>query len=477
MGRVSDREQDLQATRVVIIGGGPGGYEAALVARRLGADVTIVERSGLGGSAVLTDVVPSKTLIATAEWMTIADRAPELGIRTTGEPVGDAARHRIDMAAVNTRVHSLAAAQSADIRARLEREGVRVLLGHGRLDGPTRVLVTTQEDEVELPADVVLVATGATPRELPEAAPDGERILTWTQLYGLRSLPERLIVVGSGVTGAEFAGAYVSLGADVVLVSSRDRVLPGEDADAAELLEGIFTERGMTVLSRSRATGARRTADGVEVTLQDGRVLEGSHVLMAVGSVPSTQGVGLEEAGVRLTPSGHVHVDKVSRTSVRGIYAAGDCTGVLPLASVAATQGRTAMAHALGDAVSPMRLSGVAANIFTAPEIATVGASEVQLAEQGVPYAVDILPLARNPRAKMLGVRHGFVKIFAHATSGQVLGAVVVGPRASESIFPLALAVTHRLTVDQVADIATVYPSMSGTIAEVARMLHRSAEE
>ncbi len=476
---VRDAPDDPAAGHVVVVGGGPGGYEAALVARRLGARVTVVERSGLGGSAVLTDVVPSKTLIATAEWMTIADRAPELGIRldalADGMPPGSTAalRHRIDLRAVNARVRDLAGAQSADIRARLSREGVDVVAGTGRLVEPGTVEVERGDGRQEtLAADVVLVATGATPRVLPDARPDGERILTWTQMYDLDELPERLVVVGSGVTGAEFAGAYTSLGADVVLVSSRDRVLPGEDADAAELIERIFRQRGMTVMSRSRASSARRTADGVVVTLEDGRTVEGSHVLFAVGSVPTTRGIGLEEVGVRLTPSGHVEVDKVSRTNVRGVYAAGDCTGVLPLASVAATQGRIAMSHALGDAVRPLSLRGISANIFTAPEIATVGLSESRLQETGTHYRTSTLPLSRNPRAKMLGVRDGFVKIFAHAGTGTILGAVVVGPRASESIFPLTLAVTHRLTADEVAEASTVYPSMSGTIGEVARMLH-----
>ncbi|MBD7949140.1 MAG: NAD(P)H-quinone dehydrogenase [Oerskovia sp.] len=478
MAPVTNENPDLQASRIVILGGGPGGYEAALVARRLGADVTVVERQGLGGAAVLTDVVPSKTLIATADWMTIADRAADLGIRLPVDTAKAAhpamRRHMVDLDAVNTRVMALAAAQSADIHARLEREGVRVLIGEGRLEGPSRVQVTLQEDaaEVSVDADVILLALGATPRVLPTAIPDGERILTWTQLYNLKELPERLIVVGSGVTGAEFAGAYNALGSDVVLVSSRDRVLPGEDADAAELIEGVFRSRGMTVMSRTRAEAAVRTDEGVEVTLADGRVVKGSHVLLAVGSIPSTAGIGLEEAGVRLTPSGHVQVDKVSRTSVRGIYAAGDCTGILPLASVAAMQGRVAMSHALGDAVSPIKLRTVAANIFTAPEIATVGYSEEKLKEQGSKYVTTTLPLARNPRAKMLGMRDGFVKLFAHPEASVVLGGVVVAPRASELIFPITLAVAHRLTVDDVAEAFTVYPSLSGSIAEVARMLH-----
>ena len=458
-------------TRVVVIGGGPGGYEAALVAARAGARVTLVERHGLGGAAVLTDVVPSKTLIATAEWMTIAARAPELGIRSVGDR-DEPGPFAVDLGRVNERVRDLAAAQSRDIRARLESIGVAVVAGRARLAGPHAVVVTPVEgDEHTLDADAVLLATGATPRVLPDAVPDGERILDWTQVYGLAALPGRLVVVGSGVTGAEFAGAFGALGCDVVLVSSRDRVLPGEDPDAADVIEEVFGSRGMTVLSRSRASAVSRSGDGVAVTLEDGRVVEGSHCLLAVGSVPSTAGLGLEEAGVRLTGSGHVDVDRVSRTSAPGVYAAGDCTGVLPLASVAAMQGRIAMAHALGGAVTPLDLRTVAANVFTAPEIASVGASQRSLEEAGTRYVTSRLELARNPRAKMLGMRDGFVKLFAHATTGIVLGGTVVAPRAGELIFPVTLAVAQRLTADDVAHAFTVYPSLSGSIAEVARLL------
>jgi dihydrolipoamide dehydrogenase len=320
---------------------------------------------------------------------------------------------------------------------------------------------------------VVLVATGAHPRVLPDAMPDGERILTWTQLYGLTDLPERLVVVGSGVTGAEFASAYDALGADVVLVSSRDRVLPGEDADAAEVIEEVFGRRGMTVMSRSRASSVKRNGDGVVVTLSDGRTVEGSHCLMAVGSIPNTSGMGLDESGVRLSDSGHIEVDKVSRTSARGVYAAGDCTGVLPLASVAAMQGRIAMWHALGDAVAPLELRTVSATIFTAPEIATVGWTQAQIESGEAQGEMVKLPLAGNPRAKMQGIHDGFVKLFCRTGSGTVIGGVVVAPRASELIFPVTLAVEHRLTVDQVAHAFTVYPSLSGSIAESARRLHR----
>ncbi len=322
----------------------------------------------------------------------------------------------------------------------------------------------------------MLVATGARPRVLDSAVPDGERILTWQQIYALTDLPEHLVVIGSGVTGAELAHAYLGLGCEVTLVSSRDRVLPGKDADAANVLEDVFRRRGMTVLNRTRAEAVRREGDGVVVTLTDGREVTASHALLAVGSLPNTQDLGLEEAGVTLAESGHVVVDRVSRSSVPGIYAAGDCTGVLPLASVAAMQGRIAIAHALGDAVAPLSLGRVSSNIFTDPEIATVGISQSDIDEGRVDARTVMLPLTKNPRAKMQNVRDGFVKIFARRGSDTILGGVVVAPRASELIFPIALAVATRLNVDQFASTFTVYPSMSGSIAEAARQLHSVAD-
>jgi dihydrolipoamide dehydrogenase len=460
-------------TSVVIVGGGPGGYEAALVAAHLGAEVTVVDRDGVGGAAVLTDCVPSKTLISTADFMSQFETASDLGVHLEDDEGDEVADSVAQLPAVNKRIRALAAAQSRDIAGRLATDGVTILDGTGRLASASQVEVAHADGSTStLDADVVLLATGATPRVMPSAQPDGERILTWQQIYELKDLPEHLVVVGSGVTGAELAQAYLGLGSRVTLVSSRDRVLPGEDADAATVIEDVFRKRGMEVLGRSRMESVTRTDTGVVVKLVDGREVEGSHALLAVGSVPQTSGLGLEEAGVRLAESGHIQVDRVSRTSVRGVYAAGDCTGVLPLASVAAMQGRIAMAHALGDAVAPLNLHSVSANIFTDPEIATVGYSQKDVDEGTVDATAVMLPLATNPRAKMQGITDGFVKLFARRGVGTVVGGVVVAPRASELIYPVTLAVQHSLTVDQLAGTFTVYPSLSGSIAEAARQLH-----
>lgn len=465
-----------RVTTVVIIGGGPGGYEAALVGRQLGAEVTVIHRDGLGGSAVLTDCVPSKALVATANVITAAASSAALGVRINGQ-LPDPSLIGVDLAEVNQRIRHLATAQSDDISGRLEREGIRLARGTGSVDAAGRASVRYPDGTEELLSpDVILIATGARPRVLPESLPDGERILTWEQVYDLPAVPERLIVIGSGVTGAEFAGAYHALGGGVVLISSRDRVLPGEDPDAARVLEEVYGRRGLEVLSRSRAVGARLTDDGVEVTLSTGAVVTGSHVLMAVGSLPNTDDLGLADAGIHTDDRGFISVDRVSRTSRRGVYAAGDCTGVLMLASVAAMQGRIAMWHALGDAVTPLDLATVSSTVFTDPEIATVGLTQADLDAGRFRGDVVTVPLAPNARAKMEDHTDGFVKLFCRRGSRIVAGGVIVSPHASELIHPLTIAVEQRLTVDQLASTFTVYPSLSGSIAEAARRLHIAAE-
>ncbi|MEV4713606.1 NAD(P)H-quinone dehydrogenase [Micromonospora sp. NPDC049374] len=460
-------------SRIVIIGGGPAGYEAALVAAQLDADVTVVEAEGAGGACVLSDCVPSKTFIASSEVVTGYRDTEVFGVHSDGlEAV------TVDAQAVNDRVKRLALAQSADIHAKLVKAGVTFVSGHARLGEDTlghthRVIVTPDGEEAAyaIDASTVLIATGATPRQLPTALPDGERILTWRQVYDLPELPEHLIVVGSGVTGAEFASAYLAMGVEVTLVSSRDRVMPHEDADAAQAIERVFRTRGMSILNNSRAEGVRRTGDGVEVELSDGRTVSGSHALIAVGSIPNTAELGLAEYGVELARGGYVTVDRVSRTNVPGIYAAGDCTGVLPLASVAAMQGRIAMWHALGEAVRPLRLRTVSANVFTDPELATVGVSQDEVDAGKVPARQVMLSLGGNARAKMDEIPDGFVKLFCRPASGQVIGGVVVAPKASELIMPITLAVENNLTVNELAQTITIYPSLSGSVTEAGRQL------
>ncbi|MCS4489520.1 NAD(P)H-quinone dehydrogenase [Corynebacterium sp. ES2794-CONJ1] len=458
--------------RIIIIGGGPAGYEAALTGAKYGAQITLVEEQGLGGSAVITDCVPSKSFIAGANIKTDMRRADDMGL-------GDSLNETdLDLTLLNERVQQLAGEQSSDIRAAVTAAGVRIIDGYGVLDDyspkQTRhyVKVTGRDGSEEtLEGDLVLIATGTTPRILPKAQPDGERIFTWRQIYRLKTLPEHLIVVGSGVTGAEFVSAFAELGVKVTMVASRDRILPHDDADAADVLETVLAERGVSLEKHARVDSVTATDTGVRVRTTDGRVITGSHALMTVGSIPNTQNLGLEKLGVETTSSGHIKVDRVSRTNISGIYAAGDCSDQFPLASVAAMQGRIAIYHALGEGVTPLRLKTVATAVFTRPEIAAVGVTQHDI-ESGEVFARSYtLPLPRNPRAKMRSLRHGFVKIFCRRASGIVIGGVVVAPTASELILPIAVAVTNQLTVDQLASTFAVYPSLSGSITEAARQL------
>ena len=448
--------------KIVILGGGPGGYEAALVAAETGADVTVVDRTGMGGACVLLDCVPSKALCTAAESVTWHEQGAALGV----EPGGV----KIDLPKLFGRIRDLAQAQSRDVETRVARAGVHIVHASGRFVDAH----TIEAGGERLRGDALLVATGSSPRELPSARPDGARILNGRQVYDLEAVPEHLVVVGSGATGVEFAHAFNRLGAHVTLVSSREQMLPNEDADAAAVLENVFERRGMTILKRSRAEGARASTDGVEVSLTDGRRIEATHALFTIGQVPNSVSIGLEDAGVVIGANGGIPVDGVSRTNVGHIYAAGDVVGGMMLASVAAMQGRIAMWHALGQAVAPLRADEISSTVFTDPEIATVGISEAYASARGMAVDVRKLPLATNARSKMLGLGDGFVKLIATPDGGAILGGTVVAPHASDLILPVSVAVHARLGVAYVAQAFSIYPSLSGSIQEAARQLMRS---
>jgi pyruvate/2-oxoglutarate dehydrogenase complex dihydrolipoamide dehydrogenase (E3) component len=462
------------ASRIVILGGGPAGYEAALVAAEHGADVTVVSDEGLGGNSVLWDSVPSKALVVAAEAVGWFEVAAEIGVapRSDHDPVST-----VDFARVAHGVLELGASQSADIERRVVEAGVRVLHGRGRLTGDRRIAITAADGTTtELDLDHALLATGSRARVLPFFEPDGVRVITGQQLFRLPALPEHLVVVGSGATGAEFAHAMRRLGAEVTLVSSRRQILPSEDPEAAAVIEAVFERRGMRIVREARASSCTVSQDGVVIGLEDGRTVAGSHVLFTVGQVPVVDGLGLEALGVVLDERGAVRVDRVGRTSLPWLYAAGDVTGGTMLASIAAMQGRVAMWHALGRAVQPIRTDAVAATIFTEPEVASVGVDEAAATAAGLPVLSARIDFRGNSRAKMLHRPEGFVRIIAMRGSGTVVGGVVVASRASDLVHPIAVAVQQRLTVAQLAQTLTVYPSMSGSVAECARILMERIE-
>ena len=448
--------------RFVILGGGPAGNTAATHAARLGAQVTLVERDLLGGAAHLLDCIPSKAMIATGAAMALTRRAGAMGLEQL-----DAA---LDFDAVRARNDAIVGRLNASVRTLLESQGVRLLHGTGRMKGPHQVVVDTADEVVELEADAVLVATGSRPRIPPWAEVDGVRVLTTRDAYPPPEVPEHLVVIGSGVTGVEFVHMFASFGSRVSLVVSGQQVLPRKDPDVAAALEADFLSRGVTLVKGARAEAIDRTEDGVMVRCDDGRRIAASHALLAIGSVPNSEGLGLDAAGVE-TERGFVPVNHHCQSNVSHVYAAGDVSGKLPLSSVASMQGRKIAEHVMGlHTLSHRHLAydQAASAIFTEPEIADVGLAEVDAFAEGRKIRVTKVPFAASARALIDGDARGFVKIVSDPATGVVLGGSIVGRSASELISVIALAVTAGLRVTDIVESLLVHPSLAEALADAA---------
>jgi NAD(P)H dehydrogenase (quinone) len=452
----------ISQVRVAILGGGPAGNTCATVAATLGAQVTLVERDVIAGAAHLWDCIPSKAMIATGGELTELSRSHVMGLQAQGGVDLDALRERV--ASIEQHLHE-------GIVELLESQNVRLLRGTGRLKGPHEVVVETAGGIEELEADFVVVATGSRPR-VPEFAPvDCERVLTTRQAYPPPELPEHMVVIGSGVTGVEFTHMFDALGSDVTLLVSRQQVLPLKDPEVAAALEDEFMRRGVALLKGARASDIERIGDTVRVTCEDGRIVEGSHAVLTVGSIPNSEDLGLDEAGVEVDGGGYIPIDHHCRSNVEHIYAAGDVSGKLPLSSVGAMQGRKIAEHLMGLHNRPHRhldYDKAAQAIFTDPEIAEVGLAEAEAFSLGRKIRVTKVPFSSNAKAHIKGDPRGFVKILSDPATGVVLGGSIVGRNAAELISVIAVAVTNGLTVGNIVDSLLVHPTLSESLAEAA---------
>ncbi len=437
--------------------------QAASWGARLGAEVTLVERDVIGGAANLWDCIPSKAMIATGGAMSAATRAEGMGL--------EALAATPDLAALADRVDKITSHLNTSQTALLESQGIRLMTGAARLSGPHRVVVDTTEGAEEVEADAILVSTGSRPR-LPEwVAIDGDRVLTTRQAYPPKELPSHLIVVGSGVTGVEFVHMFRSFGSRVTLIVSRQQVLPGKDPEVAAALEDDFLRSGVVLLKGARANGITRDGDAVSVTCEDGRVVTGSHVILAIGSVPNSEDLGLVDAGVTVDANGYVPVNQHCVTNLGHVYAAGDVSGRLPLASVASMQGRKVAEHVMGLHTRSHRhldYDKAASAIFTEPEIADVGLAEAEAFAIGRKLRVTKVPFAANARALIDGDPRGFVKILSDPATGVVLGGSIVGRGAAELISVIALAVTANLKVTDIVESLLVHPALAEALADAA---------
>jgi NAD(P)H dehydrogenase (quinone) len=450
------------SVRLVIIGGGPAGNTCATVAATLGAQVTLVERDVLAGAAHLWDCIPSKSVIATGGELIELGRAHAMGLQAEG---------KLDLGALRERIAGIEHSLHRTVTDLLESQKVRLLHGTARLKGPNEVVVETAAGIEEVEADFVVVASGSRPRIPDFCTVDGERILTTRQSYPPPELPEHVVIVGSGVTGVEFTHMFDALGSRVTLIVSRQQVLPMKDPEVAAVLEEEFLRRGVSLLKGARASAIERTGDAVRVSCNDGRVAEGSHAVLAVGSIPNTDELRLDAAGVETDEGGYIPIDHHCRSNVEHVYAAGDVSGKLPLSSVAAMQGRKIAEHLMGLHNRPHRhldYDKAASAIFTDPEIADVGLAEAEAFAAGRKIRVTKVPFSSNAKAHIKADPRGFVKIVSDPATGVVLGGSIVGRNAAELVSVIALAVTNGLTVYDIVDSLLVHPSLAESLADAA---------
>jgi NAD(P)H dehydrogenase (quinone) len=452
-------EMNDNRRHLLILGGGPAGTQAATTAASKGARVTLVESQIIGGAAHLWDCIPSKTMAASALRHSSVRNAAQLGLAT--EPT------KVDTVVLARRIEAITGDITRNWVDLLAAQDVEVIRGRGRFATAHEVIVDTDSGERRIEFDRAMISTGSAPK-VPDWAPvDGERVLTTRHCYDLADVPEHMIIIGSGVTGVEFTHIFESFGSMVSLVVSRRQILPHRDAEVAAVLEEDFLERGVRLVIGARAEKIDVEAGGVAVFCDDGRVIRGSHALLAVGSVPLSEGLGLEEAGI-VSNHGYIEVDEFQRTSVPHIYAAGDVTGQMPLSSVASMQGRKIARHALDLQVTPLDYSKVGEAIFTEPEIASVGLVDVDAAAQGRKVRTMKVPFASNARSVLQHFTRGFVKLTSDPATGVVLGGTIVGHRASELIAVLTLAVQAEVTVKTLVETLMVHPSMAEAISDAA---------
>ena len=443
--------------RFLIVGGGPAGTAAASTAAAYGADVILVEDSVVGGAAHLRDCIPSKTMAAMSIRMQAIRNAEDLGIADHGAGV--------DLGRLADRIQKVTSMISARSTELLASQGIEIVRGRGRFLGPRHAVTTVDGIERKIRFDAALISTGSRPRIPDWARVDGDRILTTRHVYDLPAPPEHVVVIGSGVTGVEMVHIFESLGSRITLLVSRHHVLPHRDAEVAAALETDFLERGVALLKGARAVDIDRSGDGVVVHVKDGRRVQGSHALLAVGAVPMSDGLGLAQAGVE-TEGGFIVVDQYQRTSVPHIYAAGDVTGQMLLSSVANQQGRNLARHVTGHPGKAIDYSKVAQAIFTEPEIASVGLEEADAAAEGRKVRITKVPFTANPRSLIHGSTRGFAKVVSDPATRVVLGGTVVGHRASELIGILALATRGKIKVQTLRETLMVHPTLSESISD-----------
>ena len=444
---------------LTVLGGGPGGYVAAIRAAQLGLNVALVEKADVGGVCLNWGCIPTKALLRSAEVLEVCRNAGEFGVSA-----GSAAP---DTGAIFDRKDAVVARLRAEVEKLLKRRNVEILRGEGVLRAPGAVEVAASNTRATIESDRVIVATGSRPL-VPGSFPyDGRRVVTSRDVLAMRTLPDRVLIVGAGAVGCEFAGLYAALGLRVTLVEMLPEILPGEDPSAARLLRTILKKRGIDVRAGTKVEKITIGQGGtVTVDFEESEGVETDLVLLAMGRRPLASEAGLADLGVEVE-RGAVKVNEGMETSLPGVYAIGDLVGGWLLAHVASREGIVAASRAAGKDLA-MDYRAVPRCTFTRPEVASVGLTEAEAKERGLSIDVGRFPMGASGRAQAMGEAVGFVKVFSESATGVVVGGVIAGPHASDLIHEIALAVEARIEVDRLAGMIHAHPTLAETVMEAS---------
>jgi dihydrolipoamide dehydrogenase len=457
---------------LIILGSGPGGYVAAIRAAQLGLKTAIVERENLGGICLNWGCIPTKALLRSAEIYHYMQHAGDYGLT--------AANISADIDAVVKRSRGVAKQLNQGVTHLMKKNKITVHMGDGKITAPGKLTVTAGAKTEELTAKNIIIATGARARDLPFAPADGKRIWTYRHAMVPPEMPTKLLVIGSGAIGIEFASFYNDMGADVTVVEMMDRIVPVEDADVSTFLEKALKKQGMTIMTGAGVESLKATATGVSAAIKgkDGKVVQGeySHCIVAIGIVPNTDNIGLEELGVNTT-KGHIDTDPMCRTNVPGIWAIGDVTAPPWLAHKASHEGVIAAEAIAGGhphAMDPLNIPGCT---YCHPQIASVGLTEAKAKEAGYELKVGNFPFIGNGKAIALGEAEGFIKTIFDAKTGELLGAHMVGAEVTELIQGYTIGKTAELVEQDFMQTVFPHPTLSEMMHEsvlgaYGKMLH-----
>lgn len=465
---------DVASYDVIVIGGGPGGYVAAIRAAQLGQTVACVERENLGGICLNWGCIPTKALLRNAELASIlTNESKDFGFSFDNL--------KLDYAAAQKRSRQVSDRLVKGVGFLFRKNKVTHVQGTAKLTGKNQVTVEPGGQVLE--AKSIIIATGARPRNLPGMTIDGKKVITYRQALELTTVPQRLVVVGAGAIGMEFAYVFRSYGADVTIIEMLPHILPLEDEETAAEAAKQFKRAGVKMLVNTKTEGIEATDAGVTVRLTDqatgqSQTLEADVALVAIGVQANTDAIGLDAAGVQTDKRGFIVVDETMRTNVGGIYAIGDVTGKLMLAHVASAQGIIAAEHLAGHETRPLRDADYAFMprcTYCKPQVASLGYTEAQAKEKGYEIKVGKFPFIANGKALGLNEKEGFVKIIADAKYGEILGAHLVGPEVTELLPELALARTWELTTEEIARTVHAHPTISEALMEAAHAVSGQA--